>query len=136
MLLIFDNCDEYINNNPVEFKHKLQFLKKEYTQICVVLVSENLLNVSLITPENSIYVPPYDLDCSSIFLKTLTCTLIQFKPPSERKKSKHHSSDFWDIRLEDFKDLVVKTQGNSQLLSILTLLYCFGGKKLISKVQL
>lgn len=51
-------------------------MKKEYSQICVVLVSENLLNIDLITTENTFYVPPYDYDCSAIFLKTLSCTLI------------------------------------------------------------
>lgn len=134
MLLIFDNCDEYLDRNPIEFKQKLRFMKKEYSQICVVLISENKLFLDFISQENQIYVPPFDIDCSFIFLKTLSCNLIQQKVLSERKNPKY--SNYWDANTDDYQDLVKMSHGNSQLLSILTLLYSFGGKKLMKKVEL
>ena len=109
MLLIFDNCDEYIEQNPHEFKVKLQFLKKEYSQICVVLISEKCLNLDIIEYEHKIYVPPFDVGNSAIFLKTLSCTLIQAQTPIDRKKR-----PYWGINiLEDFKELIFRSQGNS-----------------------
>ena len=44
ILIIFDNCDKFVNENKTTFEINLKFLKKKDKNLSIILISEDKLD--------------------------------------------------------------------------------------------
>lgn len=108
ILLIMDNCDDYVKTLKTQFILNLNYAKANFSNLSLILISQEMIDQKFnFTP---IHIQRFDCVQSHIYIKQL--------------KLKQHYLHF-----ENNKEIVRLSQGNPSLLTILSLILQFARGK-------